>query len=499
MAAVDYRGRRKQRWRCEFWYWERVISYANHAVKYVPIKPPLMARKILKLLANDARTNIGLEMDKRLLHIEHKFDKKLIAQNEELAKLKNNKIMEDKVSGIEDDIAEMETDIKQMQQEQQELLQMVQHFLQSCTPSPEHVLRPMPAPTHVIQPSMPTSSHDHVSRQQLGLDVTLPFFKAKARLESEAEIAPNGEMGFNMQHQGGPSTQQLVDPSPHIARREPIIDHNYKLTEDDNVAAAFVELSYDNATVVEIEGHLIAAKQLRAIVSEGFMVGEIIDAYVDISNVKNASVSFISTLQAMMLLTDNLRNDKYMQFRKLINDKCVRRHLIFVPMNFKNNHWVLIVLNFKKTEVQILNSIAEMRDKEKEKALVQGIRYCLDSLGTPIDLCGWKTVSYLNIPQQEDGHSCGAFVIKYIVAWDGNKMAHNFTSEEAYFAKYLEEQHKDTKDEDDNGVEMVVNGIGNTSTPADSKIGGKGSKGTPSTTAASTEGGTGPTKGKEDG
>ncbi|RLN29375.1 hypothetical protein C2845_PM05G04610 [Panicum miliaceum] len=305
-------------------------------------------RQILESLANDARTDIGLQMDKRLLQIEHKFDKKMIAQNEELAKLKKDKIMEVRLSGIEDDIAEMQTDIK-----------------------------------------------------------------------------------------GSPSTQQLVDPSPHIARREPIIDHNYKLTEDDNDAAAFVELSYDNETMVEIEGHLIEAKQLRAIVSEGFMVGEIIDAYVDISNVKNASVSFICTLQAMVLLTNNLRNEKYMQFRKLINDKCVGRHLIFVPKNVNNNYWVLLVLNLKKIEVQILNSIAEMRDKEKEKAL-----------------------------------------------------------EEAYFAKYPEEQRKDTQDEDDNNVEMVVNGTGNTSTPADSKIGGKGGKGTPSTTAASTEGGTGPAKRK---
>ncbi|RLN11197.1 hypothetical protein C2845_PM09G12410 [Panicum miliaceum] len=69
-------------------------------------------REILKSLAKDARTDIGLEMDKRLLQIEHIFDKKIIAQNEELAKLKKDKRMEGRVSGIEDDIAEMQTDIK---------------------------------------------------------------------------------------------------------------------------------------------------------------------------------------------------------------------------------------------------------------------------------------------------------------------------------------------------------------------------------------------------
>ena len=39
-------------------------------------------------------------------------------------------------------------------------------------------------------------------------------------------------------------------------------------------------------------------------------------------------------------------------------------------MHINNNHWALLVLNFIKTEVQILNSIPEMRDMDQEKALV---------------------------------------------------------------------------------------------------------------------------------
>jgi len=63
-------------------------------------------------LADDARTEIGLQMDKGLLHIEQKFEKKIIGVNEELAKVKKDKRMEDRVSGIEDDIAEIRSDIK---------------------------------------------------------------------------------------------------------------------------------------------------------------------------------------------------------------------------------------------------------------------------------------------------------------------------------------------------------------------------------------------------
>ena len=51
-------------------------------------------------------------MDKGLLHIEQKFEKKIIGVNEELAKVKKDKRMEDRVSRLEDDIAEMRSDIK---------------------------------------------------------------------------------------------------------------------------------------------------------------------------------------------------------------------------------------------------------------------------------------------------------------------------------------------------------------------------------------------------
>ena len=44
--------------------------------------------------------------------MEHKFKSKIIGVNEELAKVKRDKRMEDRVSGIEEDIAEMRSNIK---------------------------------------------------------------------------------------------------------------------------------------------------------------------------------------------------------------------------------------------------------------------------------------------------------------------------------------------------------------------------------------------------
>ena len=45
-------------------------------------------------------------------------------------------------------------------------------------------------------------------------------------------------------------------------------------------------------------------------------------------------------------------------------------------MHINYNHWALLVLNFIKIEVQILNSIPGMRDRDLEKALVSTDPLC---------------------------------------------------------------------------------------------------------------------------
>ena len=63
-------------------------------------------------MVNDTRTDIGLDMVKKKLTIEHKIDMKLIAKKEELSRLKKDKRLADRVRKIEDDTAEMQMDIK---------------------------------------------------------------------------------------------------------------------------------------------------------------------------------------------------------------------------------------------------------------------------------------------------------------------------------------------------------------------------------------------------
>ena len=50
-----------------------------------------MYKQVLEDLVNDTQTDIGLDMEKKKLSTEHKIDMKLIAQKEELTRLKKEK------------------------------------------------------------------------------------------------------------------------------------------------------------------------------------------------------------------------------------------------------------------------------------------------------------------------------------------------------------------------------------------------------------------------
>ena len=108
------------------------------------------------------------------------------------------------------------------------------------------------------------------------------FQQTLARINDEAPTARNGTTENIMQQKGGPSTNNepgkhiIGNPSTHIKPRQPIIDNDYNLKQIDTDAAIFLVSSYDHATVVHIDGHVLTAEQLRQNVTGGFIVDEVI-------------------------------------------------------------------------------------------------------------------------------------------------------------------------------------------------------------------------------
>ena len=97
---------------------------------------------------------------------------------------------------------------------------------------------------------------------------------------------------MNLQKHGGPSTDQLGGPttehhgdrSSHIQPREPIIDKDYKLNEDDHDATAFIQMSYEDTEVVKIGNMVVRAKQLLGNVKNEFIGDEVLSFQIHFDN-----------------------------------------------------------------------------------------------------------------------------------------------------------------------------------------------------------------------
>ncbi|KAM3390544.1 hypothetical protein ACQJBY_012254 [Aegilops geniculata] len=332
---------------------------------------------------NDLLAEQEKKLFKQVVEVEHKLDKRIISVTEDVINIRGKIATQPRLSKLEDEVGDLKRevgDLKRALQEQE-------------------------------QPS-----NDKFS--------STPGFDAwKARTSA-----------------GTPSAKPVVqneELDQDIPPRMPVFNNDYILTDEDYEAALFIRGSHDLVEVVHIEDIVLTVHQLKPNVSKLFFVDDVINAYAHISNVATDATSFISTVESRRLLGEFGGIPMGCKSPHVANvaTKFVGRKMVRVPMNVHSMHWLLLVFNLDKEEIQILNSNQAYRDIAKETALVESIQACIneaveDGLVTPpkpINITQWKTTCYTNIPQQTDGYSCGAYTLKYMLTWDGDKITEDYT------------------------------------------------------------------------
>jgi len=114
----------------------------------------------------------------------------------------------------------------------------------------------------------------------------------------------------------------------------------------------------------------------------------------------------------------------------------LKHDMIFLPINQNGNHWYLAVVNTKKQEIQVLDSLGkQLREREELKYTLKQIEQCLELAGNDVQtsswpdykVASWKVRQVKEIPEQTDMSSCGLFMIKYLEYWTGEKLNQEFT------------------------------------------------------------------------
>uniref|UniRef100_K3YMP3 Ubiquitin-like protease family profile domain-containing protein n=2 Tax=Setaria italica TaxID=4555 RepID=K3YMP3_SETIT len=119
---------------------------------------------------------------------------------------------------------------------------------------------------------------------------------------------------------------------------------------------------------------------------------------------------------------------------KFLNDD------ILIPINIKEKHWYLAIINTQKCELQVLDSLCWDFNRGDLADTLQGLQYHLNIIGRQQNLIShnwkdlqvifWIITEQLQEPMQKDGSSCGLFMLKFMEYWTGDSLSHPITQED---------------------------------------------------------------------
>ncbi|AQK57897.1 hypothetical protein ZEAMMB73_Zm00001d052729 [Zea mays] len=123
--------------------------------------------------------------------------------------------------------------------------------------------------------------------------------------------------------------------------------------------------------------------------------------------------------------------------------------MVFIPINIREMHWYLAVINARNMEIQVLDSLGTSSGRNDLIDTIKGLQRQIDMVSQRKELKDhrWPDLRVASWPlkeiemeyaKQTDSSSCGLFLLNYIEYWTGDELSDNFTQDDmSHFRKKL--------------------------------------------------------------
>ncbi|AQK50246.1 Putative peptidase C48 domain family protein [Zea mays] len=123
--------------------------------------------------------------------------------------------------------------------------------------------------------------------------------------------------------------------------------------------------------------------------------------------------------------------------------------MVFIPINIREMHWYLAVINARNMEIQVLDSLGTSSGRNDLIDTIKGLQRQIDMVSQHKELKDhrWPDLRVASWPlreiemeyaKQTDSSSCGLFLLNYIEYWTGDELSDNFTQDDmSHFRKKL--------------------------------------------------------------
>ncbi|AQK55697.1 hypothetical protein ZEAMMB73_Zm00001d051991 [Zea mays] len=122
---------------------------------------------------------------------------------------------------------------------------------------------------------------------------------------------------------------------------------------------------------------------------------------------------------------------------------------VFIPINIREMHWYLAMINARNMEIQVLDSLGTSSGRNDLIDTIKGLQRQIDMVSQRKELKDhmWPDLRVASWPlreiemeyaKQTNSSSCGLFLLNYIKYWTGDELSDNFTQDDmSHFRKKL--------------------------------------------------------------
>ncbi|AQK43854.1 hypothetical protein ZEAMMB73_Zm00001d025501 [Zea mays] len=228
-----------------------------------------------------------------------------------------------------------------------------------------------------------------------------------------------------------------------------VVSEDYKCTPEDVQLIEYIKTLPGKQVVVDIDSAWLNRNDMECLFHGDIQVsGEALSAYIHcirdeehLLHREGGKVFLENTFISSLLKRDGdpkmLLNCKEDTIEKRVDDY-LQSDMVFIPMNIENFHWYLAVLNAKKNEVHVLDSmgqqITDRRDLyttlkgiERQIKLAAEHKELYQGKWSNLDVASWPVIEKITTQMQTDGVSCGLWMINYMEYWTGSSLSDNVT------------------------------------------------------------------------
>ncbi|AQK72061.1 hypothetical protein ZEAMMB73_Zm00001d016968 [Zea mays] len=263
-------------------------------------------------------------------------------------------------------------------------------------------------------------SHDVV-----GVDIDCIFNHVK--VSTEADLGPQPDV-IHLTSLDVPNESSQIssdaDMKLNVAR---VVSEDYKCTPEDVQLIEYIKTLLGKQVVVDIDSAWLNRNDMECLFHGDIQVsGEALSAYIHC-----------------------IRDEEHLLHREggkvFLENTFISSLLkrngdpkVFIPMNIENFHWYLAVLNAKKSEVHVLDSMGQqitdrrdlyttLKGLERQIKLAAEHKELYQGKWSNLDVASWPVIEKITTQMQTDGVSCGLWMINYMEYWTGSSLSDNVT------------------------------------------------------------------------